>query len=217
MGETSQWLRRFPNSTNNFDLVLANPQNLDPARMSELLDGIEKETHRGLTLSSRACKEFRRWFSQPDTPLKSEAYVLLSNWFLTQSGDRHSTVATRCEALWDALFPCRPAGRLSSSAPGRNHSIGTAEFEGFWRRLLTAQGEDLHQAAGPVAPSKVKERSQTGDPPPEDGDALRPDQLRATVHRDGLDCVVQGSPRAVADFLKMVSNWEAPVKSEGKP
>jgi hypothetical protein len=216
MGAKTRWLRRFPNSANNFDVVLSNPQELDTERMSELLDGIEKETHRGLTLSSRACKEFRRWFSQPDTPLKSEAYVLLSNWFLTQSGDRHSTVATRCEALWDALFPCRPIGRLSSSAPGRNHSIRTAEFGGFWRRLLTAQGEDLHEAAGSSAPSKVKQHSQTGGPP-EEGDGLRPDQLRATVHRDGLDCVVQGSPRAVADFLKMVSNWEAPVKAEGKP
>jgi len=215
MSARARWLRRFQNSANNFDVVLSNPQELDSARMNELLDAIEGETHRGLTLSSRACREFRRWFSQPDTPLKSDAYVLLSNWFLTQSGDRHSMVATRCEALWDALFPCRPLKRLSSSAPGRNHSTGAAEFEGFWRRLLAAQGEGLHEAAGSPAPSKVKELTETGDLP-EDGDGSRRDQVRATVHKDGLDCVVQGPPRAVAEFLKMVSNWEAPAKPAGK-
>ena len=97
--------------------------------MKALLNAILRETHRGLTLSSRANREFRRWFDQPDTPLKSEAYVLLSNWFMTQSGDRHSTVATRCEELWDALFPCRPAERLSSPEAGRNHIVSPREFE----------------------------------------------------------------------------------------
>ena len=208
------WLRRVPISANNFDVVLANPQELDSERMNELLDGIEKETHRGLTLSSRACTEFRRWFSQTDTPLKSDAYVLLSNWFLTQSGDRHSMVATRCEALWDALFPCRPLKRLSSSAPGRNHAMEPAEFESFWRRLLAAQGEVVQEHAG-MPTSNVRVRSRTGTLP-EDGDGSGPDQLRATVHKEGVDCVVEGSPRAVADFLQLLSNWGSSVKLEGK-
>ena len=178
------WLRRFPSSANNFDVVLANPQELDSSRMNELLDGIEKETHRGLTLSSRACKEFRRWFSQPDTPLKSEAYVLLSNWFLTQSGDRHSTVAIHCEALWDALFPCRPVTRLSSSAPGKNHAMETAEFESFWRRLLAAQGEDVQEVPSVPAALNVKERSRTCEVPG-DSDDSSSDQLgRRFTSRD---------------------------------
>jgi hypothetical protein len=208
------WRRRFPSSANNFDVVLANSQKLDSARMNELLDGIEKETHRGLTLSSRACTEFRRWFSQPDTPLKSGAYVLLSNWFLTQSGDRHSMVATRCEALWDALFSCRPVKRLSSSAPGRNHAVEPAEFGTFWRRLLAAQGEDIHEDAG-MPTSKFKVRSRTGTLT-EESDGSRPNQLRARINKEGLDCVVEGSPRAVADFLRLVSSWESSVKPEGK-
>jgi hypothetical protein len=210
----TRWLRRFPNSENNFEVVLANPQELNSERMNELLDSIEKETHRGLTLSSRACTEFRRWFSQTDTPLKSEAYVLLSNWFLTQSGDRHSMVATRCEALWDALFPCRPVKRLSSSAPGRNHAMEPAEFESFWRRLLAAQGEVVQEHTG-MPTSNVKVRSRTRALL-EDGDGSRPNQLRATINKEGLDCVVEGSPRAVADFLQLVSNWESSVKPEGK-
>ena len=214
MTAVTRWLRRFPSSANNFDVVLANPRELNSARMNELLGGIEKETHRGLTLSSRACTEFRRWLSQPDTPLKSDAYVLLSNWFLTQSGDRHSMVATRCEALWDDLFPCRPVKRLSSSAPGRNHAMEPAEFESFWRRLLAAQGEVVHEDAG-MPTSKVKVRSRMGTLL-EDSDGSRHNQLRATINKEGLDCVVEGSPRAVADFLLLVSNWESSVKPEGK-
>src|SRR3954452_18994004 len=95
-----QWARQF-NSANNFDLVLVSPNELNSKWVTELLDRIQSVTHRGLSLSARADKEFRRWCKHPDTPLKSEAYVLLSNWFLTQSGDRHSTVASHCEALWD--------------------------------------------------------------------------------------------------------------------
>jgi hypothetical protein len=210
-----RWLRRFPNSANNFDVVLANPQELDSVRMNELLDLVEKETHRGLTLSARACKEFRRWFSQPDTPLRSDAYVLLSNWFMTQSGDRHSTVATRCEALWDALFSCRPVKRLSSSAPGRNHAMEPAEFEGFWRRMLAAQGEDAHEAAGAPMALNVEARSRAGDLF-EDSTGSRHGQLQAAIHKEGLDCVVEGSSRAVADFLQVVSGWEASVKPVGR-
>src|ERR1700688_1960387 len=143
-----KWTRRFPNSANNFDLVLAGPQDLDPKQMNALLSAVLEETHRGLSLSSRATTEFRRWFDQPNTALQSEAYVLLSNWFMTQSGDRHSTVASRCEDLWDALFPCRPTNRLSSPEAGRNHVMIPAEFQSFWRRLLEAQGEDLHEGDG---------------------------------------------------------------------
>src|SRR5438477_4064299 len=104
-----KWSRLFPDSANNFDLVLANPQDLNSEQMNTLLDAVLEETHRGLSLSARAVTEFRRWFAHPDSPLKSEAYVLLSNWFMTRSGDRHSAVAIRAETLWDNLFSCRPA------------------------------------------------------------------------------------------------------------
>ena len=170
--------------------------------MNELLDGIEKETTRGgLTLSHRARREFRRWFSHLDTPLKSEAYVLLSNWFLTGSGDRHSMVAIRCEALWDELFPCRPAERLSSSVAGRNHVMGAAEFEGFWQRLLAA-GQHVPAAAGLSTASPGRACPRTGDPP-EDSVGSAPDQLRARFDNNGLHFEVEGSARAIADFLRV--------------
>src|ERR1700722_13792007 len=143
---THKWARRSSNSVNNFDLVLTNPEELDSKRMEELLTAILQETHRKLSLNSRACTEFRRWFNQPDTPLRSEAYLLLSNWFMTGSGDRHSLVASRCENLWDELFACRPLNRLSSPEAGRNHVIIPLEFETFWRRLQEVQGGNVRDS-----------------------------------------------------------------------
>lgn len=202
-----KWTRRFPNSANNFDLVLADPQDLDPNRMNALLSAVLEETHRGLSLSSRATTEFRRWFDQPNTALQSEAYVLLSNWFMTQSGDRHSTVASRCEDLWDALFPCRPTNRLSSPEAGRNHVMIPAEFQSFWRRLLEAQGEDLHEGDG--SPEKLdSDVSALTGRVPEASEAVANDRLRARFEKEGLHCEVEGSSSAVADFLKRVSGWE---------
>jgi hypothetical protein len=181
--------------------------------MNDLLDNIEAEEWRKLTLSSRASKEFRRWFSQPDTPLKSEAYVLLSNWFLTNGGDRRSMLATRCEGLWDALFPCRPVDRLSSSAPGRNHLMISSEFERFWPRLLAIQGDGGHEDAEADTVSDDKARFVTGSMPQGKAGSS---QLRAKIRKEGLECEVEGSPRAVADFLQLVSNWEASPEPEGK-
>lgn len=89
-----------------------------------------------------------------------------------------------------------------------------AAFESFWRRLLVAQDEDVHEGAGMPAPS-VKALSRTGTLA-EDRDGSRPDQIRAKINREGLDCVVEGSTRAVADFLRLISSWESPVKPEGK-
>jgi len=154
-----EWKRQSA-SANNFDLVLMRPEELDSERVLQLLDRIQEETHRGLSLSGRANREFRRWAEHPDTPLKSDAYVLLSNWFCTNSGDRRSMVASRCEDLWDELFPCRPVRRLSSPEPGKNHAIVPTEFETWWRSLLNAQGDDA--ADLPVAATAPSARAMTG-------------------------------------------------------
>lgn len=203
-----KWTRRFPNSTNNFDLVLATPQELEPQRMNALLDRIVEETHRGLSLHSRAVAEFRRWFGQPDSPLPSEAYVLLSNWFMTNSGDRHSTVASGCEDLWDVLFPCRPVRRLSSPKAGRNHIMIPEEFQNFWRRLSGPQGDSGGSADESLLEPTNKSPSSASQAP-EVSDVSQTDRLRAKFEKEGLHCEVEGSSRAVADFLRMVSRWEA--------
>jgi hypothetical protein len=195
MDKNLNWKRRFPDSKNNFYLEVTNPQDLDSDEMNELLKQVLEEEHRGLKLSLLARNEFQRWFSQPTTPLKSSAYVLLSNWFMTRSGDRHSGVATRCEALWDALFPCRPAGRLSSPEPGKNHVMLPTEFERFWQQLRGENAENGGGGHGPAEPN-VKPLNPTSE------------RLRAKIDKKGLHCEVEGSPRALADFLQMVSDWE---------
>ena len=118
---------------------------------------VSSSFHRGLTLNRAATQTLRDWLANPSEPLKSLAYVSLSNWFCTAGGDRHSEVASRCERLWDALFRCRPLDRLSSSARAQNQKMLPEEFERFWPRLLTAQGEDVHEAASPTFAEKVAE------------------------------------------------------------
>ena len=184
--------------------MLADPTKLDSKEMKARLTSILEERHRNLTLSSRASDEFLRWFDQPDSPLRSEAYVLLSNWFLTNSGDRHSTVASRCEALWDALFPCRPLRRLSSAKPGRNQIMLQGEFADFFRRLLEAQG-DL-----PLRMDISKRRQWQTCLKEERFPNLAVYEPR--LDKEGLHCEVEGSPRALAEFLRMMSDWNAPSK-----
>jgi hypothetical protein len=209
---TAKWRRASPNSVNDFDLILINPDEVDFPQMEKILGNVESETHRGLTLSSRASMEFERWFRQPDTPLKSEAYVQLSNWFMTRSGDRHSTVATHCEELWDALFPCRPVERLSLPQAGRNHVVVPAEFERFWGRVLEAQGQDIGETNDTPAESVIKPQPRLSDVS-HDGGGSMPEPLRATFDKDGLRFQVEGSPRSLADFLQMVSGWGVAPKT----
>ena len=81
MNQKCRWRRSFPNSANNFDLSLVDSLAPEADRLRELLGRILAEKHRGsITLASHAALEFQRWFEHPDTPLKSPAYVSLSNW-----------------------------------------------------------------------------------------------------------------------------------------
>lgn len=207
-----RWTRRSPQSTNNFDLVLLNVDELDAARIEQLLDAIVEERHRGLTLSERALKEFRRWLRQPSTPLKSEAYVLVSNWFMTQSGDRNSMVATRCEALWDELLPCRPLERLSSPAAGQNHIVVASEFQRFWQLVLKAQAGAESSAAGDMKLSPIVRNlpesglsSQMIDVAEHTSSQTVERSVTALFVKNGLRFEIAGSPCALAQFLRFYS------------
>lgn len=142
MATNLKW-RRGSSSANNYDLTLTTPERLDSGKVLDLLHRIGEVTHRGLSLSGRADRELRRWAEHPATSLRSDAYVLLSNWFSTNSGDRRSVVASRCEDLWDYLFACRPPRRLSSPEPGKNHAIVPTEFWKWWGAVLVSQGEEV--------------------------------------------------------------------------
>jgi hypothetical protein len=207
MNQKCRWRRSFPNSANNFDLSLVDSLAPEADCLRELPGDILAEKHRGsITLASHAALEFQRWFEHPDTPLKSPAYVSLSNWFLTTSGDRKSMVATRCENLWDTLFPCRPPARLSSPQPGRNHVMIPAAFERFWQCMTVAQGADLRQAGG--GPSESNAGMQTHASGPAAMQSSTDERVRAVFDKEGLHFEVEGSPRALSDFLQFVSQWE---------
>jgi len=72
-------------------------------------------------------------------------------------------VASRCEDLWDDLFPCRPTRRLSSPEPGKNHAIVPAEFEAWWRLVLKAQGDDAASAAPSVLATTIPSSDRMSD------------------------------------------------------
>jgi hypothetical protein len=211
-----RWTRRFPESRDNFDLRLLNPEDLDATRLLSLLAAIEAETHRGLTLNHSAARELERFFLKPTTPLKEHAYTRLSNWYTTGSGDRSSSVASGCEALWDEMFACRPLERLTS--PQKNHLILPSEFASFWSRLLVAQGDSLTQPIKipgaldltPVhaSPKAAFAEEKIGDPmqeqqQSEDQIQVEEPRVKATYQDDdGRHIVVEGNPKAMAVFLQ---------------
>ena len=205
-----KWTRKIPESAFNFDLVLENPSEIDSAGLQNLVDSVLAESHRGITLSDRASFELRRWLADPSSPLKSAAIVLLSNWFMTRSGDRHSVLAGKCEQLWDALFSCRPPARLSSSEPGRNHLAVAAEFEKFLRDLSGSQGAGTQNEGGldncPEAPT-LGLRPNTQD----EETQSEKEELNSVLDIKGVHCEVKGSPRAVARFLKFMSELDMSV------
>lgn len=208
------WKRRAPESNRDFDLVLLNPEDLNPARMHELLTNITAVKHR-VEFSRLAVKEFRRFFEDPASPLMSQAYVRLSNWFLNTGGDSGSRLARRCEALWDELFAIRPLERLSSPIPGLNHIAKKSEFQSFWSRLSTAQGgggvpQDQDGEARPpvdISSPVAEEQPRVASTPviPDaselSGNSTPDGRVRLTFVRDGMHFQAEGSPNAMANFL----------------
>jgi len=210
-----RWTRRAPESQTNFDLMLLNPHDLDVEAMHRLLNAIAEEEYRKLTLSGRARREFARFFDAPQTPLRGYALALLSNWFLTSSSDASSTVAERCEALWDALIPARPLQRLSSPVAGENHIVKPSAFADFWARLARAQGEtyETHDPLDKTTAPVFVDPSSSSSPEPvsvaEDqesatgGNSAQQGRIRAALTtKDGLHVQLEGDSAAMASFLQ---------------
>lgn len=203
------WTRAHPGSRNNFDLILKNPEVLDLQRCTELLNRLEAERHRGLKLKRRARKALRRWLDDPSQPLKSESYALLSNWFLTGSGDRTSLVAAYCEQLWDCLFPARPPRRLTSPEPGRNHVVLASEFEAFFSRLQAeSEKESMPPLELPARPGASLDDIIEEVPIPEDAGAgtsgAREGAITATFRTRKGTVTLEGPAREIAEFFRLL-------------
>jgi len=79
-----------------------------------------------------------------------------------------------------------------------------AEFDSFWNRVLEAQGDK-----GQEFPAELPVKPEAPN-----GEFLRDsdtksEKIRATLDKQGLRCEVEGSPSALAEFLKIVSRWES--------
>ena len=109
--------------------------------------------------------------------------------------------ASHCEELWDALFACRPPERLSSPAAGQNHVMVPAEFERFWHQVMKAQGEGDPEFAETSMAANGNLRPRTAVEP-DASVGSTPDRLKAFFNKNGLQFQVEGSPRALADFLR---------------
>jgi hypothetical protein len=132
-----RWSRESPHS---YDLRIENPAELNLKKLTELLDNLDQAVFRGTRLREEARAELRTWLQNSRLPLKSFAYALVSNWFLTNSpGDRNSSIARICQELWDELFAYRPEWPERLTDPSRNDTILRDRFEDFYSKLVAAQ------------------------------------------------------------------------------
>jgi len=121
------------------DLQLENPGALDIDRCRQLIEALDKED--GIWprhFNTDASKEFHRWLSNLNTPLREQAYARLSNWFLTDKEScRNSPLGQVALELWNALFCSKPDIRLTNSK--RDHKILRERFELWWPKQSDCQ------------------------------------------------------------------------------
>jgi 5-methylcytosine-specific restriction enzyme B len=114
----------------DYDLILTNPTalNVDEAKsiLRQVLDAEFGD------ISQHVRGDLRRWLDNTESVLPSEAYVTLSNWFLSSPVYTQTDRAKFAAKLWDILFAVRPE-RLSDRE--RNTKIIPAAFESWWTRM----------------------------------------------------------------------------------
>lgn len=129
------WRRSLPEG---FDLQASNPKVIEAkairAKFDEVLNS--RQLASGEPYLNAQCRDaFQAWTNEPTRVLPSICLAVLSNWFLTSLGtDERKRSAGE---LWDLLFLCRPAERLTD--PGRQN-INKEPFENWWRQQMALQG-----------------------------------------------------------------------------
>lgn len=205
------WERKWPNSTADYDLALKNPEAVNRKEIMELLESTASVTHRKLTLSGGAARAWSRWLNDPSAPLESEAFVLLSNWFLSR-GDSTSALARHCETFWDTIFACRPPVRLSSPERGRNHKVVPEAFDRFWRELVEAQAES---APDENNASDISVFTAVSPQPPNTDYENRFGMKKVSIRivANGVSCEAEGLPAPISDLLKYIATWNGSLES----
>ncbi|HOI54441.1 MAG TPA: hypothetical protein PLP01_04265 [Phycisphaerae bacterium] len=121
-------------------LRLEKPGAADAIRLRRLFETVKRASGGGRKVISKdAVEGFEEWLEDVARPLRSEAYALLSNWFLTgNKGARNTPLGHACADFWDAVFAVRPSKRLTS--PEENHQILDDRFGVWWASMERAQG-----------------------------------------------------------------------------
>jgi MoxR-like ATPase len=129
-------------TSDSYDLALQHVGNLDRTGLKALYEKFMStkwaDSDRGVNKYLR--EDFKEWVDAPEQPLKSRAYVTLSNWFLSIDAYKNDPRGNAARSLWDFLFLCRPTDRLSRSEGGRNHLILPDWFDQWWTEQLRLQG-----------------------------------------------------------------------------
>lgn len=133
-----RWRRQ---ESGSYNLVLENPERVDQEKLESLFERFLKTSNQMQPEFNQYLKEdMRRWIGNPKEVLPSEAFVTLSNWFLTSIGGLRDAERGRVAGeVWDCLFLCRPEERLSSPESGKNHIVLSDRFEAWWAKMQKLQ------------------------------------------------------------------------------
>lgn len=125
-----------------FELQLTNPNAINVKNFQNLFKIVEEAD--GIWprhFNSVASTEFKRWFSNLNTPLQEQAYARLSNWFLTDKEIcRNAPLGQAAKEFWKAMFCAVPERRLTD--PKRDEKILSDEFKLWWPKQQKCQGLD---------------------------------------------------------------------------
>jgi 5-methylcytosine-specific restriction protein B len=131
----------------SYQLSLENPAEVETSDLEELYSALVATAPSSNGIDKDLKKAMEVWIKAPETPLQSETYVLLSNWFLSDATHAKSATGEAAGRIWDSLFRCRPKQRLSYS--NSNDVVLPERFEEWWAEQARLQGSSTHESAPP--------------------------------------------------------------------
>lgn len=197
------------NGAESFDLVLTNPSALNVADTKALFEQVLAAEFGGISQHVR--EDLREWLDNTGSVLPSEAYVTLSNWFLSSPIYTQTERANVASKLWDVLFAEKPE-RLSD--PERNTKIIPAAFESWWAKM---------KAAGAAVDTNVVDQPPPKQTPPNGRyaqvcrETFMPEQFFRNCERllqTKKQIILQGAPGTGKTFIaeKLAALWAGDSK-----
>ena len=192
----------------SYDLQMVSTERLDHERLNTLYQNFMSSPFPPQPSFSQYLREdLKEWVANSTPPLVSQAYVSLSNWFLSAPAFANSSRGVAAGALWDFLFRCRPKYRLSSPDSGQNHRIIPAEFDAWWKEQEVLQGSSspvvgTNNARNPMQQTKFDNLCR---------DTFLPESFFAgaeSVLARKKQLILQGPPGCGKSFVaKKIASW----------